>query len=188
MRQIWRVDGVWILETAATASHTLPIPTRAFSTAVTPGGPSDVWTVTDGHWTPFCLPKLPALRHILHSLEPGHRNVFLRHLCNPKGQIAQPWKTVEILTLAINAYKLGNLSCFIMLSPATRQHWRPLIGKTKDKWLTVPFSNLSISSRALCPSSRVPHVGLAARSCDCIALKMAWTVFELAQTHLFHDL
>lgn len=69
--------------------------------------------------------------HILRSREPG--------CCcsspppwrprNPKGQLTQLWKTVKILTLAINAYKLGNLSCFIKLSPGTRRHWRPLIEK-----------------------------------------------------------
>lgn len=183
------VDSVWILKTATTTSHTLAHPTEDIFHWCDLGWPpqtSGQWP-TDTELLSVCQSP-PALCHILHSLEPGRTDAFQRHLCNPKGQLAQPWKTVEILTLAINSYKLGNLSCFIMLSLATRQHWGPLIGKTKDKWLTVPFSNLSISSRALCPSSRVPHEGLDARSCDRIALKMPWRVFEPAHTHLFHDL
>lgn len=132
----------------------VPIPQRAFSATVALGGPSDVWTKMAGHRASFSLPKPPASPHILHSLGLRRRNASPRHLCNPKGQLAQPWETVEILTLAINAYKLGNPSFFIMLFPKTWQHRVCLIGNTKDKWLTVAFSNPSISSRALCPSSQ----------------------------------
>lgn len=118
-----------------------PTPTHPFH----PSHPEHFWTAvalddptgTFGQWQTdtvllFCLPKSPLpyiTSCILWSRGVGMllRGIF----CNPKGQLAQLWKTVEILTLAINAHKLGNLSCFIMLSPATRQHWRPLIGENK---------------------------------------------------------
>lgn len=161
-----------------------PIPARTFPTVLTSCGPhtSGQWW-TDTQLLSGCQSPLPsATSCILQSRGVGmsFRNIF----AILKGNLLNR----EILTLAINTHKQGNLSCFIMLSRATQQHWGPLIGKTKDKLLTLPFSNLSISSSALCPSRRVPHAGLAAGSCDCIALKRPSTVFQLAQKHLFNDL
>lgn len=68
----------WRCLNSGHSRHRLPVPRRAFSTAVTLGGPSDVCTMTDRHWASLSLPKPPALHHILHSPEPGRRHAFLR--------------------------------------------------------------------------------------------------------------
>lgn len=169
---MWRLDGVWILETAAYASHTLASP---FSLSPSHRGNipllwpelafSDVAAVTGKHRVSFWRTKRPSLlpylafsgAWVLLCIPPPWRPR------NPKGQLTQLWKTVKILTLAINAYKLGNLSCFIKLSPGTRRHWRPLIEKkqkTNDwpcpfliyQFLPEPFVlQASVTYRPSCP-------------------------------------
>lgn len=148
------------------------------------------WTMTDTHWASFCgraAGKAPPFTPYL-TFSAAQASACLSEsiFAIPKGQVAQPWKTVEILTLAINAHKLGNLSCFIMLFPATRQRCGLLIGKQKTNDWPWPFLIFQFLLQPFV-LKRSGTCGSPVLSCDCVLPEMLGTGLGLAP-FLFTDL
>lgn len=130
-------------------------------------------------WPQVASPASGQWRPVTDLLSAAHPRTIPRIFCSPgrgsgfavrllkslKGNLLSCEKQVKILTLAINAYKLGNLSCFIVLSSAARQQWGLLKSKTREKeaffFLIYQFLLEPFVLQASCHMSLLPLKALS---------------------------